>query len=86
MTTLLRGEDSIRKLGSVGTPMLNVEVRVVDENDNELPPGAVGELVQRNRAVMLGYYKNPEETAKVMRGGWVQALPCFISVSPSPSM
>lgn len=60
--------------GLVGWPMgRDNEIRVVDENDVELPNGELGELVIRNRAVMKGYYKNPEETARVMRGGWVHS-------------
>jgi crotonobetaine/carnitine-CoA ligase len=49
------------------------EIKVVDEDDNEVGPGVTGELVQRNRAMMPGYYKNPEESARVLRGGWVHS-------------
>lgn len=62
------------RAGEIGWPMgAQNEVRVVDEDDNPLPDGEVGELVQRNRAMMLGYYRNPEETARVLRGGWVHS-------------
>ena len=47
VTCMLRGEDAIRKIGSVGTPMLNVEVRVVDDEMNDVAPGEVGEIVYR---------------------------------------
>ena len=50
VTCLLRGEDAIRKIGSVGTPMLNVEVRVVDDDMNDVPRGEVGEIVYRGPA------------------------------------
>jgi fatty-acyl-CoA synthase len=70
VTCLLRGEDSIRKIGSVGTPMLNVEVRVVDDEMNDVPCGAVGEIVYRGPLVMSGYWNKPEETAEAFRGGW----------------
>jgi fatty-acyl-CoA synthase/long-chain acyl-CoA synthetase len=69
-TTLLRGEDSIRKLGSVGTPMLNVEVRVVDDDMNDVPRGEVGEIVYRSPMVMKEYWNKPAETAEAFRGGW----------------
>jgi fatty-acyl-CoA synthase len=70
VTTLLRGEDSIRKIGSVGTPMLNVEVRVVDDDMNDVPRGEVGEIVYRSPMVMKEYWNKPEETAEAFRGGW----------------
>jgi crotonobetaine/carnitine-CoA ligase len=60
--------------GLIGWPMGEDNVvAVVDEFDNPLPPGQVGELVQRNRAVMLGYYRNEEETSRVMRNGWMHS-------------
>jgi fatty-acyl-CoA synthase len=70
VTCLLRGEDAIRKIGSVGTPMLNVEVRVVDDDMNDVPRGEVGEIVYRGPLVMSGYWNKPEETAEAFRGGW----------------
>ena len=70
VTCFLRGEDSIRKIGSVGTPMLNVEVRVVDEAMNDVPRGEVGEIVYRSPMVMKEYWNKPEETAEAFRGGW----------------
>ncbi len=70
VTTLLRGEDSVRKIGSVGTPMLNVEVRVVDEAMNDVPQGEVGEIVYRSPMVMKEYWNKPEATAEAFFGGW----------------
>jgi acyl-CoA synthetase (AMP-forming)/AMP-acid ligase II len=54
---------------SVGIPIPNEEVFVVDENGNELPPGQVGELVIRGSNVMQGYWNAPEETAKKFKPG-----------------
>ena len=70
VTCFLRGEDSIRKIGSVGTPMLNVEVRVVDDAMNDVPQGEVGEIVYRSPMVMKEYWGKPEETAEAFAGGW----------------
>ncbi|MGY2082831.1 long-chain-fatty-acid--CoA ligase [Blastococcus sp. SYSU DS0539] len=70
VTTLLRGEDSVRKIGSVGTPMLNVEVRVVDELMEDVPRGEVGEIVYRSPMVMKEYWNKPEATAEAFAGGW----------------
>jgi long-chain acyl-CoA synthetase len=56
--------------GSVGTPVDMVEMRVVDEDDRDVAPGAWGEVVFRGPNVMLGYWNRPEETRAAMRGGW----------------
>jgi long-chain acyl-CoA synthetase len=57
--------------GSCGLPFPNVEVRIVDDEDRFLPPREHGEIVVRGPNVMKGYYKRPEETAAVLRGGWL---------------
>jgi long-chain acyl-CoA synthetase len=62
--------DTERKPGSIGTPIEGVEMRVVDEDDNPLPQGEVGEIVIRGHNVMKGYWQRPEATAEAMRGGW----------------
>ncbi len=69
-TTCLLPEDSLRKTNSVGKPVMNVEVRVVDENMNDVPLGEIGEIVYRGPTLMKGYYKNPEATAEAFKGGW----------------
>lgn len=56
--------------GSIGLPIYGVEMKVVDEKDQELPPGEVGEIVIRGHNVMKGYYKRPGPSAEAMRGGW----------------
>jgi len=56
---------------SCGKPITDCECRIVDENDNDVPVGEVGELVFRGINMMKGYYKRPEETAEAMRGGWL---------------
>ena len=60
-----------RKPGSVGLPITGVEVKVVDENDNQLPPNKEGELLVKGENVMKGYYKLPEETKKAIKEGWL---------------
>ncbi|HAA90010.1 MAG: O-succinylbenzoate--CoA ligase [Thermoanaerobacterales bacterium 50_218] len=59
-----------QKPGSIGRPFPGVEIRIVDDDDRELPPGEVGELVTRSPYLMKGYWNKPEETAEAMRGGW----------------
>jgi fatty-acyl-CoA synthase/long-chain acyl-CoA synthetase len=70
VTCVLRGEDSITKIGSIGTPMLNVEVRVVDDEMNDVRQGEIGEIVYRGPLVMSGYWNKPAETAAAFEGGW----------------
>ena len=59
-----------RKPGSIGTPIEEVEMKVVDENDEEVPQGEVGEIVVRGHNVMKGYWERPEATEEAMRGDW----------------
>jgi fatty-acyl-CoA synthase len=70
MATLLRPQDQLRKAGSAGKPSINVETRVVDDNDEPVPTGEVGEIVHRSPHAMLGYWNDPEKTAEVFRNGW----------------
>jgi long-chain acyl-CoA synthetase len=60
----------VRKPGTIGVPVPGVEMRIVNEEDKEAPPGAVGEIVVRGANVMLGYLNQPDATAAAMRGGW----------------
>jgi long-chain acyl-CoA synthetase len=59
------------RLQSVGFPRTDVEVRVVDDADGEVPAGEVGEVVVRGDVVMAGYWNQPEATADALRGGWL---------------
>ena len=61
------------KLGSVGTPIENVEMKIFDSEDNELPPGEWGEIVIKGPNVMKGYWNNPEATAEVIHNGWLHS-------------
>jgi long-chain acyl-CoA synthetase len=56
--------------GTVGQPILGVEVAVVDDQDRPVAAGERGEVVVRGHNVMKGYYKRPEATADAMRSGW----------------
>lgn len=62
---------AVEKAGSIGIAIPGVEVRVVDERGRELPPGEVGELVARGQNVTPGYLDEPEETAIILRDGWL---------------
>jgi long-chain acyl-CoA synthetase len=62
--------DRERKPGSIGTPIEGVEMKVVDDRDEEVAQGEVGEIVIRGHNVMKGYWQRPEATAEALRGGW----------------
>jgi long-chain acyl-CoA synthetase len=61
--------DGRRRVGSVGLAIGN-EVRIFDEDDRELGPGQVGEIVLRGPNIMKGYYRNPSATREAFRSGW----------------
>jgi len=69
--TILKPTDRPKETGSVGKPYMCTEVRIVDEEDRDLPIGEVGEIIIKGPTVMKEYYKNPEETAQTLRGGWL---------------
>ncbi|SFJ87988.1 class I adenylate-forming enzyme family protein [Thermoflavimicrobium dichotomicum] len=71
--TCLRPEEHQTKNGSIGRQaVVNMEVKVVNDRGEETGPGEYGEILLKGESNMLGYYNNPEETAKVIRDGWVQ--------------
>jgi len=70
VTCVLRGEDAVRKMGSVGTPVVNVEVRIVDDEMKDMGIDEVGEIVYRGPTVMQGYWDKPDATDEAFRGGW----------------
>jgi long-chain acyl-CoA synthetase len=61
----------VTKPGTVGPPIPGVEVRIVDENSNEVPRGQPGELICRGANIMKGYWRQPEATAEALRDGWL---------------
>ena len=64
-------EEGRARLRSCGRAAPGVELRVVDAEDRPLPAGEAGEVVARGPNVMLGYFRRPEETARVLRDGWL---------------
>ncbi len=66
----MKHQDALRKEGSVGLPFFNVEIRVVDDQMNDVGVNEVGEIVYRGPGLFKGYFKNPEETKKAFEGGW----------------
>lgn len=70
LATALQPEDQLRKLGSAGTPTLNVQTKIVDEHDQEANRGEIGEIVHRTAHAMKGYLHDPDKTAEAFRNGW----------------
>lgn len=69
--TALLPEYAIIKTGSVGIPILHVEVKIVNPEDNELPANEMGEIIVRGKNIMKGYYKRPDITSETIRNGWL---------------
>ena len=70
LATLLGPEDQLRKPGSAGRPVLNVETRVVDDQMRDVAVGEVGEIVHRSPHLMQGYFHDDERSAAAFEGGW----------------
>ena len=59
------------KTGTIGTPLPSLKLKIVDDNDNEVPQGQPGELCVQGGSVMQGYWNQPVETAKTLKNGWL---------------
>ncbi|BAH52083.1 acyl-CoA synthetase [Rhodococcus opacus] len=70
LATALGPEDQESRGGSAGKPALNVETRIVDDRNEPLPAGEVGEIVHRSPHATVGYLGQPEKTAEAFAGGW----------------
>jgi long-chain acyl-CoA synthetase len=62
--------DRERKVGSIGTPIAGVDMKVVDDDGRDVPTGEVGEIVIRGHNVMKGYWRNDDATREAIRDGW----------------
>ncbi len=69
--TALLPKDSLRKIGSVGKAIPNVDVKIFDELDRSLPPNHIGEIVVQGSNIMKGYYKQEQLTSECIRNGWL---------------
>lgn len=68
---MLNEEYALVKPGSCGKEFFHVQVRIVDEHGKDVPQGQVGEMIVKGPNVMVGYWKDPEATQKVLRKGWL---------------
>ncbi len=69
--TILDKYDVAHKSGSVGCPPPGFDMRIVNENGEDLPPGEVGEIVGKGPIIMSGYYQRPDLTQETVRDGWI---------------
>ncbi len=69
--TVLDRDDFAAKPGSVGVPPPLYQMRIVDDDGNDLPAGQVGEIIGRGPVTMPGYYKRPDLTATAIKDGWL---------------
>jgi long-chain acyl-CoA synthetase len=60
-----------RRVGSIGSALPGIEVRIFDDDGRELPVGEIGEIVARGDTVMKGYFNNPDATAETIKDGWL---------------
>ena len=70
LATVLKPEDQLRKAGSAGRAVLNVQTRVVDDEMNDVKVGEIGEIVHRSPQLLTGYFHDEERTAAAFAGGW----------------
>jgi acyl-CoA synthetase (AMP-forming)/AMP-acid ligase II len=71
MITLVDPAKAEAKIGSIGRAVPDVEVKIVDERDHEVPVGEAGEIITRGPHVMKGYFRRPDATAERIRNGWL---------------
>ncbi|MGH7796207.1 MAG: class I adenylate-forming enzyme family protein [Candidatus Binatia bacterium] len=71
MITLVEPDKAEAKMGSIGRAVPGVEVRIVDENGQELGADEPGEIITRGPHVMKGYFRRPDATAERIRDGWL---------------
>ncbi|WP_459977025.1 class I adenylate-forming enzyme family protein [Mycobacterium avium] len=69
--TVLYEDEAADRIGAAGRPVLGASVRIVDEQDKDVPPGQSGQILLRGPSVMSGYWNKPEETAETLAGGWL---------------
>jgi acyl-CoA synthetase (AMP-forming)/AMP-acid ligase II len=74
LVTMLRPEDQLKKLGTIGKEIFGTDqIKILDENRNEVPDGEVGELFYRTPFLFKEYLKDPEKTKEAFEGEWSSA-------------
>ena len=73
LATVLKPEDQFRKAGSIGTPTLHVDTRVVNEDMDDVTVGETGDIVHRSPQLLIGYFNAPDITASAFAGDWLHS-------------
>jgi acyl-CoA synthetase (AMP-forming)/AMP-acid ligase II len=68
---MLMGKFTMEKAGSIGKPFLHNVVKIVNDRGEEVKPGEVGEIIQKDFTVMKGYYNLPQDTSQTIVDGWL---------------
>jgi len=68
----MTSEEDMAVLGSCGQPCIGVHMRIVDDNDNDLLPGQIGEIIVQSERIMSSYWHKPQDTKEVMTEGWLR--------------
>lgn len=69
--TALPDDSYVKKIGSVGKAISNVQINIVDDDNHKLPKGEIGEIIVKSDGIMKGYFRNPEDTKNILRRGWL---------------
>jgi len=69
--TVLDAENALKKAGSCGRPFMHTDIRIVDNQNNDVGPEVKGEILMRGPGIMKGYWKRPEATADAIVDGWL---------------
>ncbi|WP_286199145.1 class I adenylate-forming enzyme family protein [Mycolicibacterium sp. ELW1] len=69
--TVLYEDEAQARIGAVGRPIIGTRIRIVDEEDVDVPVGQAGEILLRGPSMMTGYWNKPDDTAQVLAGGWL---------------
>lgn len=71
--TVLTGKNALQKIGSAGTCWPHTELRIVDDEDRDVPVGDAGEIILRSPGIFSGYYRNEDASRETLRGGWMHS-------------
>lgn len=72
VTTSQLDDPEAKRMSKLGCAMPGMQLRIVDDNENDLPAGERGQLLLRGYGMAEGYYRDPEKTAQVVRDGWLR--------------